>query len=246
MKNIIKRLFTGFKKGYQTPTLPNHILQIQSYLIIRMLRFIGGLSFLLLVGKSHLNYPIYVLYSALFFTSIFTIYHFIISYYRIKHIYNILKSNELDIKNSPIDRLATLGARALLCFKGVCDTTAQPVGLTLGLMLGVDEIFKAGELEPIFAPLLGGILKNALPESVTKSSTRLINEQIANITNNNVESLTNESLLERFQNLNLKGDLTKDEFLEMRQLLIDNQDRLKKENDVFKSKILELLDKKVK
>src|SRR5271154_1808792 len=159
MKNIIKRLFTGFKKGYQTPTLPNHILQIKSYLIIRMLRFIGGLSFLLLVGKSHLNYPIYVLYSALFFTSIFTIYHFIISYYRIKHIYNILKSNELDIKNSPIDRLATLGARALLCFKGV---------------------------------------------------------------------------------------LTKDEFLEMRQLLIDNQDRLKKENDVFKSKILELLDKKVK
>jgi hypothetical protein len=245
-KHWLKRIFIGFKKGYQTPTLPDHILKITNYPIIRILRFLGGLSFLLILSKNYLNYPIIVLYLAMFIATIYTIYHFIISYFKIKHIIKILRSDELDIRNSPLDRLATLGARALLCFKGACDTTAQPVGLTLGLMLGADEIFKAGDIEPVFAPLLSGILKTVLPDSVTKSSMKLINENISNITNNNIEMLNNDSLLEKFQSLNLKGDLSKDEFLEMRKLLIENQDQLKKENTVFKSKILELLDKKNK
>ena len=96
--NIFKRLFIGFKKGFLTPTLPDHIIQIQSYPIIRIIRVLGGLSFLTIVSKTHLNYPIYVLYFAMFFTFIFTIYHFIISYYRIKHIIAILRSDKLDIR----------------------------------------------------------------------------------------------------------------------------------------------------
>ena len=78
----------------------------------------------------------------MFFAVLFTIYHIIISYHRIKHIIKILRSDELDIKNSPLDRLATLGAKAIMCAKGACEA-AQPVGLGLGLMLGTDEIVKA-------------------------------------------------------------------------------------------------------
>lgn len=78
------------------------------------------------------------------------------SYYRIKHIYKVLKSDKLDIKNSPLDRLATLAARAILCAKGLCET-AQPVALSLGLMLGADEVIKAGGRPAVFAPFLANI-----------------------------------------------------------------------------------------
>jgi len=47
----------------------------------------------------------------------------------------------LDIRNSPLNRFATLGAKALLCFKSACvSALLWTVGLTLGIMLGTDEI----------------------------------------------------------------------------------------------------------
>ena len=103
MKNqIFKRLFIGFKKGYLTPTLPDNIIKFQSHPIIRIIRFLGGLSFLIIVSKSYLNSSYYVLYFAMFFVLILTIYHIIISYYRIKYIIEILKSDKLDIINYSI------------------------------------------------------------------------------------------------------------------------------------------------
>jgi len=85
------------------------------------------------------------------FATIFTLYHIIISFYRVKHMLKILRSNELDIKNSPLDKLASMAARALFCLKNACDS-AQPVGLTLGLLLGTDEILKGAKRDPIFTP----------------------------------------------------------------------------------------------
>ena len=150
-KTILQRLLIGIKKGYNTLTLPPKILKFQSYPVIRILRVLGGISMLTILSKSYLHYPTYVLYICMFFGVIFTIYHFIISYYRIKNIIAIIKSDKLEIRNSPLDRLATLSARAILCFKGACET-AQPIGLTLGLMLGTDEILKNANREPIFGP----------------------------------------------------------------------------------------------
>lgn len=51
-------------------------------------------------------------------------------------------------------KIARLSIRALACIKGACDQ-AQPVGLTLGLMLGADDALKYGNKDPIFGPLLG-------------------------------------------------------------------------------------------
>lgn len=104
-----------------------------------------------------------------------------------------------------------LSAKAIYCFKVGCEE-APHLGLTLGLRLSIDEVFKAGDIEPVFAPLLIGILKTVLPDSVTKSSMKLINENISNITNNNIEMLNKDSLMENFKSLNLKRYLSKDEF----------------------------------
>ena len=90
---ILKRLFIGFKKGLLTPTLPDNIIKLQNYPLIRII------SFLLIVSKSYLNYSYYILYPAMFFALLFTIYHIIISFYRFKHIFKLLKSDKLDIKN---------------------------------------------------------------------------------------------------------------------------------------------------
>src|ERR1700675_351085 len=235
ISNIIKRLLIGFKKGYLTPTLPSNIIKI--------LRFLGGISFLFILSKTHLNFPSYILYLSIFFSFLFTIYHIIISYFRIKHIIYILKSDQLDVKNSPLDKIATLGARALLCFKGACES-AQPIGLTLGLMLGADEVLKNANREPIFAPLLGNILNKVLPESISKDSINLNNKNIEQLENNNEEIKVNESLLSRFQNLNLKGDISKTEFTELQNLLSEHKKSIIENNTQIKSKIIKNLEEK--
>ena len=97
-KTVLQRLFIGFKKGYSTPTLPPNILKIQALPLIRILRFLGGVCFLIILSKNYSS--IYVLCICMFICTIFTIYHFILSYYRIKHIIKVLKSDELDIRNS--------------------------------------------------------------------------------------------------------------------------------------------------
>jgi hypothetical protein len=58
-----------------------------------------------------------------------------------------------------VDSLAFLSAKALWSLKSDCES-APNVGLGLGLMLGTDEILKYGNVETIFGPFLGGMLKN--------------------------------------------------------------------------------------
>lgn len=245
MKKSIKSLLTGFKKGLITPTLPDNINKIISNPIIRIFRFLGGVSFLFVLSKGYLilnSYSIYTLYVAMFFASLFTIYHIVLSYYRTKHIIFLIKSGKMDIRNSPLDRLATLSAKALLCFKGACDQ-AQPIGLTLGLMLGTDEILKSVNREPIFAPFLGSILNTVLPENVRKDSVSLIDSEIDKLKQNNQE-LKNNILLDKFKALNLKGDLTVEEFNEFKKLIGENKQSLIEDNDKIKSKMLDMIKAK--
>ena len=98
--------------------------------------------------------------------------HIVISYIRIKNTLSfgpyalkILRSDKLDIKNSPLDHLATLAARVIFCAKGTCGVV-QPVALSLGFMLGADEVIKAGGKEPIFSPFLAKIF---IPKKIRHS-----------------------------------------------------------------------------
>ena len=99
--NITHRIWIGLKKGYKTPTLPAHILELNTLIYIRMLRFLGGTSFLILLGKSYVQSPTYIYNIAFIFALIFTFYHFYLTYYRLQHMFKVLKSDEFDIKNSP-------------------------------------------------------------------------------------------------------------------------------------------------
>jgi hypothetical protein len=95
---IINSIIIGLKKGWSTPTLPENIKILQKHPLIRILRFLGGSSILILLSHRYLNCHIYILYLLLFITIIYVIYKFIISYFRIKHAIKVFKSKELNIK----------------------------------------------------------------------------------------------------------------------------------------------------
>jgi hypothetical protein len=248
MQNLIKRIFKGFppEKAYQTPTLPDHILKFTMHPAIRIFRVIGGVSYLTMISKTHLQYPIYIFYIVIFISILFTIYHFYLNYHRIKHIRHLLKSGALEVRNSPLDRLAYLSAatRALMCLKGACDQ-AQPIGLGLGLMIAYDEILKGGNNAPIFMPLLGDMLNIVLPTKIdnTESTSKLITDALEEIKQNRGLIKANKSILEQVKDLNVTGDITPEESMELEHLLNTNQDSLQNKHSELKSKILELLDK---
>lgn len=97
MKNFYTRSLIGIRKGLLTPTLPAEILDFQRKPLIRIMRVLGGISLLGLVGRSYLGISGMVLYLALFLATILVIYNLYILIVRVKHIYKILKSDELDI-----------------------------------------------------------------------------------------------------------------------------------------------------
>ena len=98
---MLKRLFIGFQKGLSVPSLPEHIIKLQNNVFIRILRVLGGISILLLITKK-LNYlgdgNLYLisLFICLLFSIIFSIYLMYINYYRIKHIYKVLKNKVIN------------------------------------------------------------------------------------------------------------------------------------------------------
>lgn len=130
---ILTRFYIGVKKGLFTPTLPYHIIQLNNNPFIRIFRVLGGLSILLILthrldylGDGLLYFYALVLCTVL--AILFSFYLIFLTYHRIKHMIKVFKSDELDVRNSPLDRFASIAARIILCSKGFCETAA-PVGV---------------------------------------------------------------------------------------------------------------------
>lgn len=84
-RTLIQRAMIGFKKGWTTPSLPDHINKLHNNVFIRMFRVAGGISvILILTHKLELlgNGILYIitLYGCIFLTFLFSIYSFYISY----------------------------------------------------------------------------------------------------------------------------------------------------------------------
>nr|YP_009517261.1 hypothetical protein DXG01_000029 [Tephrocybe rancida]YP_009517274.1 hypothetical protein DXG01_000030 [Tephrocybe rancida]AYE93184.1 hypothetical protein DXG01_000029 [Tephrocybe rancida]AYE93185.1 hypothetical protein DXG01_000030 [Tephrocybe rancida] len=108
------RTWKGVHKGLTTKTLSSGMLEFQQKPLIRVIRVLGGVSWLAILGKSYIKLNSFGLYVALFFVIIFFIYQVYVTINRFIYIRRILKSNVLDIKISPLDRYASLieGRRA--------------------------------------------------------------------------------------------------------------------------------------
>jgi len=112
MTNLITRILKGAKKGLFTPTLPDHIIVLNHNPLIRIFRVVGGISTVLILTP-RLAYLVLLrkareglLYSSALalctiFSSLLGLYLIYITYHRIRHMVNIMKNGELDIRNSP-------------------------------------------------------------------------------------------------------------------------------------------------
>src|ERR1700719_619077 len=124
----INNLKIGIIKVYNTPTLPDKVLNFNKNIFVRI---IGGICLLLTLSKNLFSLNINIIYLVIFIDFLFLIYQFFLIVYRIKNIYKILNENSLDIKNSPLDKFATIFTKALLCIKGTCEG-----GIFFGAVLG--------------------------------------------------------------------------------------------------------------
>jgi hypothetical protein len=127
--------------------MPNHVIMLNNNPMIRIFRVLSGISILLILtnrldcfGDGLLYFYALVLCTVLAF--LFGFYLIFLSYHRIKYMIKILKSNNLDVGNSPLDRFASIAAKIILCSKGFCETAA-PIGILFGGMAGLDELIKA-------------------------------------------------------------------------------------------------------
>jgi hypothetical protein len=114
-------------------------------------------------------------------------------------------------------------------------------------MLGADEVLKYANVEPFCGPLMGSVLKGVLPEKPNNESEKIIRSAFELLKANKSNVNTTNSLLDQLKDLNLEGDLTKDEFGEMKNILVEKQDELKSKDSALKtelkSKISEIIDK---
>jgi hypothetical protein len=163
-KSFLKRVGLALKKAYLTPTLPQFVLDLQLHPLVRIFRVCSGISFTLVFLKRSDSYSNnYVFYIAFFFVICFFIYQLYMLYYRLKHMKQLLKSNELEIRNSPLDRLASIGTKILFCIKGSCEVLG-PVGTALTVMFGADQILTDSQREPIFRPYFVKFLDTVFPK----------------------------------------------------------------------------------
>ena len=153
-KTILQRIWLGIKVGWNTPMLPEKVTTFNNHPLIRIFRVIGGISVITVLLKKHLLlwwlFQYLVLFIALLHISYFTIISIMKVFYGI---YKLWKG-DLNIRNSPLDRLASLGGNLLYCWKVGCYVASSGLSVA-GASVVIDTVLEAGGQEKVFTPLLG-------------------------------------------------------------------------------------------
>lgn len=225
----VKRLQIGLKKGWDTNTLPDHLMKLYTNPLIRIFRVLGGMSIIaLLTGKLY-YLPPFVLYAVFGFAVVYALFMVYLTYHRIKHIIYILKSDKLEVRNSPLDKFATLAGKLLLCVKGACEAGA-PVGLALGVMAGFDQILEHKGRAPIFLPLIADtVLPDSAEDKIYKDRKASFRD-IVKIDNKYKEMLAEKDVVYNLEQSNLFSqediNLMKEGLTKHETELLSNKDEL--------------------
>ena len=65
----------------------------------------------------------------------------------------VLKSDKLNVKNSPLDRFASITGKLIYCWKYGCQAGSAGLGL-VGTSFLIDSMLEAGNQEKVFTPLI--------------------------------------------------------------------------------------------
>lgn len=116
-------------------TLPEPLMKLYTNPLIRIFRFLGGISILALLTKTLVHLHPFILYAVFAFSVPYAFFMIYIAYYRIKHMLYILKTDKLEVRNSPLDHFASYAAKLIYCVKGACKAWVS-VGFALCVMAG--------------------------------------------------------------------------------------------------------------
>src|SRR5205809_10194 len=114
-KTILQRIIIGLKVGLNAPTLPPKVLNIHNHPLTRIFRVIGGISIITFLSKKYLLFIYPFNFIVLFFALLHFMYITIISIIKLFYGIKILKSDKLEVKNSPVDKLASVAGKILYC-----------------------------------------------------------------------------------------------------------------------------------
>lgn len=108
-------------RGFKLSLLPESVSKFHNHPITRIFRVLGGISFLLFIGGA------YIARESIFFYIIFPlailqlIYIMVISTIKFCYYIYLLKNGKLLVKNSPLDKLASIGLNLVACVKDTCQ-----------------------------------------------------------------------------------------------------------------------------
>src|SRR2546423_7624833 len=160
-KTNLQNFIYGVKLGIKLSLLPKSVESFHSHPLTRIFRVIGGISILLIllkvktIDKPYL-YEIVFILAALQFTYIIIIGIIKFCYY----IY-LYKNNKLEVRNSPLNRIATFGLNLVACVKGTCQYGIT-AGAALGLGVSIDELLVHHGRDSVFKDVLGHGLDQTL------------------------------------------------------------------------------------
>ena len=198
VKDIYKNLTdikSGIVKVYNTPTLPKHIINFNHNIYVRIFRVLGGICLLLILSKKVFDFNQYIIYLVIFINLVFLIYQFVLLIYRVINICKILKSKDLNIRNSPLNKFATVFTQGLLCIKGICEGGIF-TGTLLGTGIAYDWALESANKEKVFAPLVGNFIRKI------SGISSLSEEQIKQLEELNYVKKTTDEKLNHIRKLN--------------------------------------------
>lgn len=164
-------------KTYNISFLPNRIDTLYNTMLMRIFRVIGGFSLILIItGKYNLFFD-FVIPIILFLGIIQSILISII--YIIKIVYGlyiiIFKPELFEIRNSPINPLATFLARVLTCAKYGCQGVGVGASL-LATAMATDEVLAASGRPRVLIPFIANRINDVFGEPLGPENINNLSE----------------------------------------------------------------------
>jgi hypothetical protein len=184
MKNFIKSIFSqsffnsiklGIKKGLEIPTLPLKIRKFYDHILIRVFRFIGGVCLVLNLTNFYLSFPEILRYLILFMSAVQITQILIIT--AVKIVYSsyklIYRPEEFEVRNSPLNLLATHLGKIILCVKIGCGVTGGAAGV-VAAGATFDTLLDQAGYKKLFVPFWAEGVKAVFGNSISPKVTEMI------------------------------------------------------------------------
>ena len=101
-KTIFQRFKSSIKSGWEMPILPDHIIELDKNIYIRMLKIIGPLTIFISISGISLKLNNIIFYINFMISLLYICYKYIIVFYAVKQWFHYLRTGKFIVRNSPL------------------------------------------------------------------------------------------------------------------------------------------------